>query len=86
MAVKIRLQRYGSKKRPFYRLVAADSRVKRDGRFLEIIGTYNPTTEPATVKIDEEKAKKWLNEGAQTTDTVKNLFAKAGITSNKKVK
>ena len=86
MAVKIRLQRYGSKKRPFYRLVAADSRVKRDGRFLEIIGTYNPTTEPATVKIDAEKAKKWLNEGAQTTDTVKNLFAKAGITSNKKVK
>lgn len=79
MAVKIRLQRYGSKKRPFYRLVAADSRNKRDGRYLEIIGTYNPTTEPAEVKIDEEKAKKWLNEGAQATDTVKNLFAKAGI-------
>lgn len=79
MAVKIRLQRHGSKKRPFYRLVAADSRTKRDGRFLEIIGTYNPTTEPAEVKIDEEKAKKWLNEGAQVTDTVKNLFAKAGI-------
>ncbi len=84
MAVKIRLQRFGSKKRPFYRLVAADSRQKRDGRYLEIIGTYNPTTEPATVKIDEEKANKWLNEGAQTTDTVKNLFTKAGITSNKK--
>jgi small subunit ribosomal protein S16 len=84
MAVKIRLQRHGSKKRPFYRLVAADSRNKRDGRYLEIIGTYNPTTEPATVKIDEEKARKWLNEGAQTTDTVKNLFSKAGITSNKK--
>ncbi len=79
MAVKIRLQRHGSKKRPFYRLVAADSRNKRDGRYLEIIGTYNPTTEPAEVKIDEEKAKKWLNEGAQVTDTVKNLFAKAGI-------
>jgi len=79
MAVKIRLQRYGSKKRPFYRLVAADSRNKRDGRYLEIIGTYNPTTEPATVKIDEDKAKKWLNEGAQATDTVKNLFTKAGI-------
>jgi small subunit ribosomal protein S16 len=84
MAVKIRLQRYGSKKRPFYRLVAADSRAPRDGRYLEIVGTYNPTTEPATVKIDEEKAKKWLNEGAQVTDTVKNLFAKAGIRSNKK--
>jgi small subunit ribosomal protein S16 len=79
MAVKIRLQRHGSKKRPFYRLVAADSRQKRDGRYLEIIGYYNPTTEPATVKIDEEKARKWLNEGAQTTDTVKNLFSKAGI-------
>ncbi len=84
MAVKIRLQRHGSKKRPFYRLVAADSRNKRDGRYLEIIGTYNPTTEPATVKIDEEKARKWLNEGAQTTDTVKNLFTKAGIKASKK--
>ncbi len=79
MAVKIRLQRYGSKKRPFYRLVAADSRQKRDGRYLEIIGTYNPLTEPATVKIDEEKAQKWLSEGAQVTDTVKNLFKNAGI-------
>lgn len=79
MAVKIRLQRHGSKKRPFYRLVAADSRQKRDGRYLEIIGTYNPLTEPATVKIDEEKAQKWLNEGAQVTDTVKNLFKNAGI-------
>jgi small subunit ribosomal protein S16 len=84
MAVKLRLQRHGSKKRPFYRLVAADSRNKRDGRYLEIIGTYNPTTEPATVKIDAEKAEKWLGEGAKPTDTVKNLFAKAGITSNKK--
>ena len=80
MAVKIRLQRYGSKKRPFYRLVAADSRQKRDGRYLEIIGTYNPLTEPATVKIDEDKAQKWLAEGAQVTDTVKNLFKNAGIT------
>jgi len=84
MAVKLRLQRHGSKKRPFYRLVAADSRNKRDGRYLEIIGTYNPTTEPASVKIDVEKAAKWLSEGAKPTDTVKNLFAKAGITSNKK--
>ncbi|AIO19661.1 30S ribosomal protein S16 [Candidatus Izimaplasma bacterium HR1] len=80
MAVKIRLQRYGSKKRPFYRLVAADSRNKRDGRYLEIIGTYNPLTEPATVKIDEDKAQRWLAEGAQVTDTVKNLFKNAGIT------
>ena len=80
MAVKIRLQRYGSKKRPFYRLVAADSRNKRDGRYLEILGTYNPLTEPATVKIDEAKAQKWLSEGAQVTDTVKNLFKSAGIT------
>ena len=84
MAVKLRLQRHGSKKRPFYRLVAADSRMKRDGRYLEIIGTYNPTTEPASVKIDVEKAEKWLLVGAKPTDTVKNLFAKAGITSNKK--
>ena len=82
MAVKIRLQRYGSKKRPFYRLVAADSRMKRDGRYLEIIGTYNPTTDPATVKVDVEKAQKWLSEGAKPTDTVKNLFKVAGI--NKK--
>jgi small subunit ribosomal protein S16 len=86
MAVKIRLQRYGSKKRPFYRLVAADSRSPRDGRYLEIIGTYNPTTDPASVKIDSEKAQKWLNEGAKPTDTVKNLFAKAGIKSNKENK
>jgi small subunit ribosomal protein S16 len=84
MAVKLRLQRHGSKKRPFYRLVAADSRSKRDGRYLEIVGTYNPTTEPASVKIDVEKAEKWLSEGAKPTDTVKNLLAKAGITSNKK--
>ena len=79
MAVKIRLQRFGAKKRPFYRIVAADSRSPRDGRYLEIIGTYNPITEPATIKIDEEKAQKWLHEGAQVTDTVKNLFNKAGI-------
>lgn len=84
MAVKLRLQRHGSKKRPFYRLVAADSRNKRDGRYLEIIGTYNPTTEPASVKIDVEKAEKWLSEGAKPTDTVKNLLSRAGINSNKK--
>ena len=84
MAVKIRLQRFGAKKRPFYRIVAADSRNKRDGRYLEIIGTYNPLTEPASVKIDEAKAQKWLQEGAQVTDTVKNLFTKAGITKSTK--
>ncbi|MEC9485016.1 MAG: 30S ribosomal protein S16 [Candidatus Izemoplasma sp.] len=83
MAVKLRMQRFGAKKRPFYRLVAADSRVKRDGRYLEIIGTYNPLTEPATVKIDEEKARKWLDEGAQMTDTVRNLFSEAGLLSRK---
>ncbi len=86
MAVKLRLQRHGSKKRPFYRLVAADSRSPRDGRYLEIIGTYDPTKEPVAVKIDEEKAKKWLSVGAQPTNTVKNLFAKANITSNKENK
>ena len=84
MAVKIRLQRFGAKKRPFYRIVAADSHSKRDGRYLEIIGTYNPLTEPATVKIDEEKAQKWLHEGAQVTDTVKNLFTNAGIKKTSK--
>ena len=84
MAVKIRLQRFGAKKRPFYRIVAADSHSPRDGRYLEIIGTYNPTTEPATVKIDEEKAQKWLHEGAQVTDTVKNLFTNAGIKKTSK--
>ena len=86
MAVKLRLQRHGSKKRPFYRIVAADSRSPRDGRYLEIIGTYDPTKEQVAVRIDEELAKKWLNEGAIATDTVKNLFARAGITANKKNK
>ncbi len=84
MAVKLRLQRHGSKKRPFYRVVAADSRNPRDGRYLEIIGTYNPTTEPASVKIDVEKAEKWLAEGAKPTDTVKTLFKQFGITSRNK--
>ena len=77
--VKIRLQRFGTKKRPFYRIVAADSRKKRDGRYLEIVGLYDPTKEPAFVKIDEDKAIKWLHSGAQPTDTVKSLFTKAGI-------
>ncbi len=77
--VKIRLQRFGSKKRPFYRIVAAHVSAPRDGKFLEIIGTYDPLTEPATVKIDKEKALKWLNNGAKPTDTVKSLFKKQGI-------
>ncbi len=79
MAVKMRLRRMGAKKAPFYRIVVADSRYPRDGRFIEEIGTYNPLTEPATVVIDEEKAKKWLGCGAQPTDTVKTLLKKKGI-------
>lgn len=78
MAVKIRLQRFGSKRRPYYRVVAADSRSPRDGRFIEIIGTYHPI-EKDIVKIDEEKALKWLNNGAQPTDTVKSLLSNLGI-------
>jgi small subunit ribosomal protein S16 len=77
--VKIRLKRMGANKKPFYRVVVADSRSPRDGRFIEELGYYNPLTEPATVKIDEEKAAKWLSNGAQPTDTVKALFKKAGI-------
>ena len=79
MAVKLRLKRMGSKKKPFYRVVAADSRTKRDGETIEDIGIYNPITEPATVKIDEEKALAWLKNGAQPTDTVRDLFSKEGI-------
>ena len=79
MAVKIRLKRMGAKKAPFYRIVVADSRSPRDGRFIDQIGTYNPLTTPAEIKIDEEAAQKWLNNGAIPTDTVKNLFSKAGI-------
>lgn len=79
MAVKIRLARGGSKKRPFYRVVAADARMPRDGRYLEIIGHYNPMTEPSMVKIDEDKANKWLSRGAQPTDAVEKLLQIAGI-------
>ncbi len=79
MAVKLRLKRMGSKKAPFYRVVAADSRSPRDGRFIETVGTYNPIVEPAEVKIDEEKAMKWLSEGAIPTDTVRDLFRSQGI-------
>ena len=77
--VKLRLKRMGAHKRPFYRVVAADARAPRDGRFIEEIGYYNPMTEPAEIKIDEEKAKKWLGNGAQPTDTVKKLFKQTGI-------
>lgn len=79
MAVKLRLKRMGAKQRPFYRIVAADARSPRDGRFLEVVGTYNPITNPAETKIDEEKAMYWLNNGAQPTETVKNIFSKEGI-------
>ncbi len=79
MAVRIRLQRLGRKKRPFYRLVAADARAQRDGVFLERLGHYNPIAEPADVVIDEEKALKWLRRGAQPTDTAKRLLSQQGI-------
>ncbi len=79
MAVKIRLKRMGSKKTPFYRVVVADSRSPRDGRFIEEIGTYNPVTAPAIVDINETLALKWLQDGAKPSDTVRNLFSKQGI-------
>ncbi len=79
MAVKIRLRRMGAKKAPFYRVVVADSRYPRDGRFIEEIGYYNPMTNPAEINIDAEKATKWLNNGAQPTETVKALLKKNGI-------
>ncbi len=79
MAVKMRLKRMGKKKAPFYRIVVADSRSPRDGKFIETIGTYNPLTNPAEIKVDEELAFKWLNNGAIPTDTVKNVLSKAGI-------
>ncbi|MBR6682533.1 MAG: 30S ribosomal protein S16 [Clostridia bacterium] len=78
--VKIRLKRVGAKKQPFYRVIVADSRSPRNGRFIEEIGYYNPLTNPAEVKIDAEKATKWINNGAQPTETVKALLKKAGIT------
>ncbi len=79
MAVKMRLTRMGAKKAPFYRVIVADSRSPRDGRFIEEIGYYNPLTNPAEVKIDAEKAKKWIANGAQPTETVKSLLKKNGI-------
>ena len=79
MAVKIRLRRIGAKKSPFYRIVVADSRYPRDGRFIEEIGYYDPTTEPTTLKVDAEKVQKWVSTGAQPTDTVKAIFKKNGV-------
>ncbi|MFC5702161.1 30S ribosomal protein S16 [Cohnella faecalis] len=79
MATRIRLKRMGAHKAPFYRVVVSDSRSPRDGRFIEEIGIYNPVAQPAEVKIDEEKALKWLQNGAQASDTVRNLLSKAGV-------
>ena len=92
MAVKLRLTRLGKKKQPVYRVVATDSHTKRDGEYIELIGTYNPLTKPATIKLDEEVALKWLNSGAIPSDTVKNILRDAGVmkkfaeSKNKKAK
>ena len=80
MAVKLRLKRMGAKQKPFYRIVAADSRSPRDGRFIETVGTYNPIKNPEEINVNEEKALYWLNKGAQPTDTVRSLLSKTGIT------
>lgn len=77
--VKMRLKRMGSKGKPFYRIVAADSRFPRDGRIIEAIGTYNPTTNPASVTLNEELAMKWMHNGAQVSDTVRTIFSKHGL-------
>ena len=77
--VKIRLRRLGAKKAPFYRIVVADSRYPRDGRFIEEIGTYNPLTDPATVNVDADRAQEWIKKGAQPTDTVCGILKKAGV-------
>ncbi|MBE6624165.1 MAG: 30S ribosomal protein S16 [Ruminococcaceae bacterium] len=79
MAVKIRLRRMGAKKAPFYRVIVADERSPRDGKFIDEIGYYNPLRDPAEIKIDSDKATKWLNDGAQPTETVKSLLKKSGI-------
>ena len=79
MAVKIRLNRMGAKKNPFYRIVVADSRAPRDGRFIEVLGNYDPSQNPAVVNVDEEKVLDWMGKGAQPTDTVKNLVSKKGL-------
>jgi len=82
MSVKIRLARLGAKKRPFYRIVVADSRSPRDGRFKEIVGTYDPNSEPAKIEVKDDKVRAWLNKGAEPTDTVNSLFKQAGFTLN----
>ena len=79
MAVRIRLSRMGSTKRPFYRIVVADSRSPRDGRFVEVIGTYNPRTEPVAVQVNSERLQTWLKQGAEPTDTVRSLLKKKGL-------
>lgn len=79
MAVKLRLKRMGAKQKPFYRIVAADSRSPRDGRFIETVGTYDPIKKPAIITIDEEKVMKWLGNGAEPTDTVRSIFKQQGI-------
>lgn len=79
MAVKLRLKRMGSKKRPVYRIVAIDSHTKRDGEYIELVGTYNPLTEPKTINVNESVALKWLKNGAQPSDTVRNLLSDAGV-------
>lgn len=79
MAVKIRLARFGSKKAPFYRIVVADSRSPRDGRYIERVGTYNPRTQPSDIQVNEEKAREWLGKGAQPTDQVRKLLKVSGV-------
>ena len=79
MAVKIRLKRMGAKKAPFYRIIVADSRSQRDGKFIEALGTYNPLTNPASINVKEEETLSWLSKGAIPTDTVKNILSKVGI-------
>ena len=83
MAVKIRLTRLGDKKSPFYRVIVADSRSPRDGKFIDLLGTYNPLTDPAEIKIDNEKAREWIKNGAQPTDTAKSILVKSGAIEKK---
>jgi small subunit ribosomal protein S16 len=83
MSVRIRLQRRGTKKKPFYRMVVADIESPRDGRFLEIVGTYNPLTEPATITLKEDKIRGWLNKGAKASKTVREILKREGVTVNK---
>jgi small subunit ribosomal protein S16 len=86
MAVRIRLARLGAKKAPFYRVVVADSRAPRDGKFIEVLGTYNPMTDPATVSVDSEKATEWLNKGALPTESARAVLVKSGTIEPKKAK